>query len=280
MKRIAIITNKTKDTSFSVTEKIITLLLSHGAVVYLDKNTVSSEVALDGRVVLYDEFPPEAELIIVVGGDGSVIDASKFAIENGIPMLGVNLGKIGYLTEVDPENIELLNSLFTESFEIEEKMLLEVRGIEGKLAVNDVVISHESYLGVGQFRVEDEEGNSIKYRADGVIVATPQGSTAYSLSAGGPVVAHNVESIVLTPVAPHSFFNRSVLFDSSDILNVTNEGEAELHISIDGRCIGMLGKGAVCTVSRSEKKLKMLTFSANSMFSCLFKKMRLLEDIT
>ena len=109
-------------------------------------------------------------------------------------------------------------------------------------------------------------------------MATPQGSTAYSLSSGGPIVAHDVDGILLTAVSPHSFFNRSVMFNSSEVIKITNLGMDPIHISIDGRCRGNLDTNEYCTVFKSEKKIKMLAFEKNAMFSKLFKKMRILED--
>lgn len=279
MKKVVIIPNLNKDNDFEVTNRVISKLQENGIVAYIKEN-----YNIDGTYAVgYKEFPTDAELIIVVGGDGSVIDASKYAVEFDIPILGINLGKVGYLAELDVENLNQLDLLASEDFVISEKMLLESEKIgEGefsRLAVNDVVVSHDSYLGIADMKIEDSMGNCVKYRADGIILATPQGSTAYSLSGGGPVVAHDVESIVMTPVCPHSFFNRSVLFNSNDEISITNTGETELNISIDGRCVGSLSACQTCKIRKSKIKIKMLTFSKNSMFSNLFKKMRLLEDI-
>lgn len=278
MKNIVIIPNESKDKGYLVTQSVVTRLLKLGFKVYISSDKEYRCEGLD----LYEDFPKDAELILIVGGDGSVIDASKYAISLNIPILGINLGKVGYLAEVETDNIDVLDKLVSCEYEIEEKMLLSVEfngEVSSRYAVNDVVVSHGSYLGISDIKIEDSLGNVVKYRADGIILSTPQGSTAYSLSSGGPILAHDVESILLTPVSPHSFFNRSVLFNSSESIKVTNLGDEDLNISVDGRCLGNLGKGRYCIVKKSDKIIKMITFSKNSMFSSLFRKMKNLGDM-
>ena len=226
------------------------------------------------------------ELIVVIGGDGSVLDASVLAIEKGVPIVGVNLGKLGYLAELDVDGIEMLGRLFTGNYTVEDKMLLEVSKLSGgklfcsnRLAVNDIIISHDTFLGIADFKLEKSDGECVRYRADGVIFSTPVGSTAYSLSAGGPIVAHGINSILVTPIAPHSFFNRSIIFSPSDKLKIKNNEDTELKISVDGRLFSTLNRGEECIVTSSPKTLKMISFNQNNNFSTLFKKMRILEDV-
>ena len=168
---------------------------------------------------------------------------------------------------------------------VDEKMLLSVvkHSNSGsvsspRLALNDVVISHSEFLGISEFTVCGPEGG-VRYRADGVVIATPAGSTAYSLSAGGPVVSHNLDALVVTPVCPHSFFDRSILFASDECVTVENTGKEKLNISVDGRCFSPLLPMEKCVVYRSENRVKFLTFSKNNMFSTLFGKMRIMGDI-
>lgn len=283
MKKIVLVPNMSKDMAGDVTALLVEKLTSIGLEVY----SASKYACYFGEnVKIYDEFPEDAELVIVVGGDGSVLDASVDAIAKNVPIVGVNLGKVGYLSEVEPDNLDLFTRLSTDDFSVEEKMLLslslskngETSGV-GRFAVNDVVVSHENHFGIADFKIENSRGDSVSYRGDGIIFSTPSGSTAYSFSAGGPVVAHNVDCILATPVCPHSFFNRSILFNASDRITLTNTGTGELNVSIDGRFISRLSSGDECTVTVSRKKLKMLTFSKDNMFSTLFRKMRIMEDV-
>ena len=282
MKTVVIMPNPKKDEGLNVTVRVAEKLRSLGINVFLDiKYKHCNAVGVE----YYEQFP-RADLIIVIGGDGSVIAASANAVSADIPMLGVNLGKVGYLTEVEPDALYVLDRLVSGEYFVEDKLLLSVECKRGgeiystdSLAVNDVVISHNEFLGIADFKVENSLGDCVKYRADGIILATPQGSTAYSLSAGGPIISHDLDSIIVTPVCPHSFFNRSIIFSASERLKVTNDGESDLNVSIDGRLFTVLGKGDECTIYAAERKMKMITFSENNMFSTLFRKMRILEDI-
>lgn len=283
MKHIVIIPNSKKDKDFSVTKNLIKKLNSFDASVYIDKKYSN---VIDMPVTLYDDFPSAAEAIIVVGGDGSVIDASVTAIEYDIPLLAVNLGKVGYLSEVEPDNLDILSCLFFGKYAIEEKMLLSVTHLSlglahtaERLAVNDVIVSHDTFLGISDFILENGNGDCVKYRADGMILSTPVGSTAYNFSAGGPIVSHDVDSIVATPICPHSFFNKSIIFKATENIKLRNTSDTVLNISIDGRYFTSLSNSDECIIKMSDKKLKMITFNENNTFSILFKKMRILEDI-
>lgn len=282
MKNILIIPNKNKDKTLCITNRVAELFRNNGSDVYVCEQYCEPDT--------YSEFckslPRSLDLIVVVGGDGSILDASRLAIEKKVPILGVNLGKLGYLSEVDLDNIDILSQLYSGEYIIEEKMLLEVELISAgsvkkceRMAVNDIIIGHDTFLGIADFRLQKSDGETVKYRADGIIFSTPVGSTAYSLSAGGPILAHDINSIVVTPIAPHSFFNRSIIFNSNEKLKVKNDSSSELKISVDGRFFDTVNEGEECLISTSPKTFKILTFNENNTFSTLFKKMRILEDI-
>ena len=282
MKKIVIIPNHNKDTDFRITEKVIDKLVSLDASAYIAAELSNG---LSGATP-YVDFPNDAELIIVIGGDGSILDASVLALEYDIPILGVNLGRLGYLSEIEPDNLDELSKITSGEYKINEMMLLTTERISGekrvksqRYAVNDVIISHNDFLGIAEFTLENSRAEAVKYRADGVILSTPQGSTAYSLSAGGPIVSNAIDSIVATPICPHSFFNRSIIFSPDEKLVLKNDGKAELNISIDGRFFENLDMGDYCVIKMAEKRLKILSFKDNNMFSTLFRKMRILEDI-
>jgi NAD+ kinase len=179
------------------------MLLSHGASVYMD-----SALSYPAQAVIkYDDFPADADVLVVIGGDGSILDASHYAIRYGVPLLGINLGRLGYMSELAPTELSYLSRLFDGNYTVEEKMLLSVT-IDGqaaatRLAVNEVVFSHSNPVELTELVLTDGNGASVKYRADGLIFATPIGSTAYSLSAGGPIVFQDHPSILVTPICPH-----------------------------------------------------------------------------
>lgn len=282
MKKVTVIPNHKKDVDLLVTASVVSTLLDAGGEVYIDEAYRSS--GIEGPTY-YSTFPSDTDLIVVVGGDGSFLDASVKAIELNVPLVGVNLGKVGYLSEIEPENVSILSGFFSDKYIIDEKLLLTTEIHSGgkvvsanRLAVNDVVISHDSYLGISEFTVE-ALGDSVKFRADGLVISTPAGSTAYSLSAGGPIVSHRIEAVVVTPVCPHSFFDRSMVFSPSDTIAVKNTGVDKMNISVDGRYFAALLPNDTCTVKVSPKKVKALNFNENNMFATLFKKMRILEDV-
>lgn len=282
MKNIFIIPNPHKDNGYSVTKRTVDILKSFNASVSTFSTYTGSEISNCNFV---EKIPNDTELIIVVGGDGSFIDAACYAEKNDIPIIGVNLGKVGYLNEVEPDELEALGKIFSGEYNVMTRMLLEVSSDNdpsGKLfdryAVNDVVISNQEYMGISDFVVYSKDGG-IRYRADGAVISTPQGSTAYSLSAGGPVVSHEAGAIILTPIAPHSFFNRSIVFGENEIIRVKNTSGENLNVTIDGRLVYKIKPSEKITVKASKKRLKVLTFKDNNMFSNLFRKMQILEDI-
>lgn len=284
MKKIAIIPNASKDGAVDVLLLVAKKIYENGATALVNQKYL---YACKDFATPYTQFPSECDLIIVIGGDGSVIDASQLAVRYDIPILGVNIGHLGYLAEIEPDSLNTLDRLFKNEYKFEEKMLLSaIRKINGeevevseRYAVNDVIISHESYLGVADFTLITDDKEMVKYRADGIIFSTPAGSTAYSLSAGGPVVDHGINSILVTPICPHSFFNRSIIFNENSVLMIKNTGNSTLKISIDGRCFAVLYSGEECVVQKSLKSLKMLAFNDNNMFSTLFSKMKKIENI-
>lgn len=283
MNKILVIPNKTKDSGYSVSCDVAARLVSLGCEVFVEEKY---DIGCECGAQIISSIPQDIELIVVVGGDGSVIDASVIAVNMDVPVLGVNLGKLGYLSEVEVSELDILAGIVDGKARIEEKMLLELEindsgepTVYHRLAVNDVVISHGNYIGLAEISLTDSNGASVKYRADGLILSTPVGSTAYSFSAGGPVVSHEIDSILATPICPHSLFNRSVIFNPSEKISVTNIGGAELAVNIDGRFVCELAMGSSCVIRSSSKRLKMLTFSPNNMFATLFAKMKRIENI-
>ena len=283
MKNILVIPNTLKDTDLSVTSRVIEKLTEFGMTAL-----VSAEFSgkFNGKIEYFTSLPLSAELVLVIGGDGSVIDASRIAIELDIPLLGVNLGNLGYLSEVETDELDILKKLADGDYIVDDKMLLEViLGKSGKvskaqrLAVNDIIVSHSEYLGIADICLENSMNEAVKYRADAVILATPAGSTAYALSSGGPIISHNLDSITATPVSPHSFFNRSIVYSANEEIKVSNIGSYSIKVSIDGRFFDSLEKGDFCIVKKSDKRFKMLTFSANNMFTTLFNKLKILSNI-
>ncbi len=284
MKKAIVLPNKLKDSLLTLTAAVVSRLKSLGIVAYLDEEYRCESI--DGAY-FYTDMPIDADFIVVIGGDGSVIDASRLSLQLDLPLLGINIGKVGYLATVDPERLELLSVIAEDKAKIDEKMLLvaEKYSCDGsliicdRLAVNDVVICHESYLGISDIKLENGRGDAVQYRADGIIVATPAGSTAYSLSAGGPIISHGLDSITVTPICPHTFFNRSIVYGSDERITISNMTDDTLNISIDGRLFDRLKKGESCRIYRSDRRLRMFNLEDTNLFSTLSKKIKLLHEL-
>lgn len=248
----------------------------------------SSDVAdLDASYNYTDPniIPKDTDVILVLGGDGTVIQAAHDVVDCDIPILGVNLGTLGYLAEIDRHNIlPALDSLMAGNYEMEERMMLE--GRNGKddeqtcqVALNDVVITRKGHLRVVKYHVYVNEQFLTSFQADGMIVATPTGSTGYSLSAGGPIVAPNAHMIVITPICPHTLNRASVVLEADDKIRITVEssdksGTPEAVASFDAaRGIELCG-GESIEIQASGKTTGMIKISKDSFLQVLSKKMR------
>lgn len=210
-------------------------------------------------------FGAELDLLLSLGGDGTMLRAVQFAAPHNVPILGVKVGQLGYLTEVEPDEIESALDAWKAGLLLEEqRMLLEVafdggKPRPGEFALNEVVLERaESGHSVS---VDASIGNEFftSYLADGVIVATPTGSTAYSLSAGGPIVEPDFEALVLTPVAPHMVFDRSLILKPSTSVELKVTGYRNGIVTLDGRQVGELLPGEKLMCRASDRRVRFLT---------------------
>ena len=282
MKNIILMPNAKKDIDFSISKKVIEVLVRNNAKIYVDSSF--EDEFQNERVICVDvnKIDCDIDAIVVVGGDGSILDASVYAIKHNSPILGINLGRLGYLSEIDTNKIDELDKLFTGEYRINEHMTFDVSICKNgevitteRKAVNDVVISHEHSFGISDFELSDGIGNILTYRADGIILSTPIGSTAYSLSAGGPAIDSSLEAICVTPICTHSFFNRSILFSPKLSISVkhVSRNDEELCVNIDGRDTYSLSYGDTVTVTKSDVPFKMIVIGNSGMLGVIYKKM-------
>ncbi len=226
MDKFYIITNGQKDTGMQVTRQVAAYLEERGCYCGVQK---LSGGRMEGLYRYTDpgRIPADTQCIIVLGGDGTLLQAARDVVHTGIPLFGINMGTLGYLAEVDRQGIQpALDKLLQDDYEVEERMMLEGtvchegRVIGRGIALNDIVIGREGPLHVICLHnyVNGEYLNM--YNADGMILATPTGSTGYSLSAGGPIVAPEACMTVITPLAPHTLNSRSIILPARDVITV------------------------------------------------------------
>jgi NAD+ kinase len=217
-------------------------------------------VGLDAYGVEVDRFADGLDVAVSLGGDGTMLRTVEMVAAHEIPLIGVNLGQLGYLTEVDPDQLrESLDQYLAGSYTIEERMLLSVRieapaggiTVSHALALNEAVL--EKTLSGHTVRLDVAINGHFftPYATDGLIVATPTGSTAYSFSARGPIVAPTHRALMLTPVSPHMLFDRTLVLDADTELSITVDGHRPAALTVDGRHLGELALGdrVVCTTS-------------------------------
>jgi NAD+ kinase len=243
---------------------------------------VKSYFSERSQIKVYSEvsdFPQNAEIVISIGGDGTLLQASVFALECDLPVVGLNTGRLGFLSAISIEEIEeALDELVKKEFEIDERVLLELAEPQGlfdgtQLALNEFtlhkkdsssMITIHAYLG-------DEFLNS--YWADGLIIATPTGSTAYSLSCGGPIIAPGSENFVITPIAPHNLNVRPIVVPDDREIVLHIEGREDLYLaSLDSRNVS-ISDGVKIRLKKAQKKLKLATLPETTYLKTIRKKL-------
>ena len=233
--------------------------------------------AVRGVEAFIDRIDPSLDLLVILGGDGTLLHVADKASELEIPVVGVNLGDLGFLTEVEVEDrLSALENILSGSLVIEERMMLKARvtsaGKEGPWypALNDVVISRGSLDRLPRLAVWADDELITAYRADGLIIATPTGSTAYNLSAGGPIVRPDLDTLMVTPICPFMLETRPVLLPPMVGLRVEISGRGgEVGVVVDGQFNLTLSPGEVLEVRAAEKRLKLVSSPRRGYFEIL-----------
>lgn len=223
-----------------------------------------------------EQIARQLDCLIVLGGDGTLIHTSRWAALYGIPVLGINFGQLGFLTEIEVGEIfPALEQLLAGNFGVENRMMLQAQVmrdgalIDGSIALNDVVISKGAFARLINLETY-LNGELIKaFRADGLIIATPTGSTAYSLSAGGPIVPPWLEVILYTPICPHSLSSRPLVLDPDGEIKVRIKSKNDVMVTLDGQHGVQLQQGDQVIVRRSPVIARMIKLGNRNFFSIL-----------
>lgn len=213
------------------------------------------------------------DLAVAIGGDGTVLRAARRAATAGADILGINLGELGYLAEVEPSGWEgALDAYFDGRHQIEERMLVASSVVDGPAlppGLNEVVIEKQALGRTVRLGVSIDGEHFTSYVADGLILATPTGSTAYSLSARGPIVAPSHRALLLTPVSPHTLFDRSLVLEPTSVVAITVLGDRDAAISIDGQQHGHVPVGGTVTITAGPEPARFVTFGGRNFHQIL-----------
>ncbi len=261
--RVLIGCNIRKDGSAELAAELTALLRKNGFVpcVYGSDSEYADGIGAD--IV---ESPKICGFIITVGGDGTILKWGKTAAEFDIPLLGVNMGRLGFMATVEPHEIGVIPGLLKSDYTVSRRILLECkvfreeREIFSEQVLNDVILSRSSVSKLPEYVVNYGEAEVSRVRADGIIFSTPTGSTAYSLSAGGPILSPDLECIELTALCPHTLFNRPMLFSDKQIITarVNHYQNSKATFSVDGGSGIPLLEGDSLQIMRSRQSLSLI----------------------
>ena len=286
MKKIILTPNPYRDKNFQTVREAAKLLRSCGIETRMclpfevDR---SYELPKDLRFYRLDRELPTASAVVCFGGDGTILHMAKAATRQGIPVLGVNIGTMGFMAELESSEVSQLAQLKNDAFTIDRRMMLDVTVHRNQeiifhdICLNDVVITKGSVARIVNVGVQCDGVQAMEFSGDGVIVATPTGSTAYSLSAGGPIVEPEAHSIIITPVCPHDVASRCMVASDKRVVTVqlTRNARRNAFLSVDGGKSLRLGMGDVVTVRKSKLETKLIVLKNSSFFDVVNKKFRI-----
>lgn len=226
-----------------------------------------------------EEIAEKCDIIIAIGGDGTILKASAYASSFNKPLMGINTGRLGFMASMEIDELDMLSRLKTRDYTVETRMMIDAavmrdnKIISEHTALNDVVISRP-YSKITDYTVFTDGIAVSSMRSDGMVFATPTGSTAYALSAGGPILEPSTECIQLTPICPHSLFSRTMVFTAERTLEVRHYAEDDLvYFSVDGKKNCQILKNDTLIIKKSLKKLRLIDIKGNSFFNAVNNKL-------
>lgn len=283
MKKVILCPNPYRDRQLLTTKKVIELLreVDIQCVVSLPFNIELSEVPRDLVYQPLKTALKDADLMIAFGGDGSILHLAKTAAIHRIPILGINLGNLGYIAELDSTELLLLRKLKNKDVKRECRMMLDVRVYRGEkqvystIVLNDAVITKGAVARVVKLQLYLNQKEFIHMGGDGLIFATPTGSTAYSLSAGGPIVDPAAQNILITPICAHSLMSSSYVLGPEQTIEVScaNNGNKTVYLSADGGKAFLLKEGDRVVIRRSKYVTELMKLKDRSFYETLREKM-------
>ena len=285
MKKVILTPNPYRDNDFSTVRAAMKILKESGMEVRLclpfevDR---SYELPKDLRFSRLDRELPGASMVICFGGDGTILHMAKAATRQGIPILGVNIGTMGFMAELESSELNQLARIASGDYTIDERMMLDVTVhrerdiIFHDICLNDVVVTKGAIARIVHLNVECDGVKAMECGGDGVIVATPTGSTAYSLSAGGPIVEPEARNIIVTPICAHMVGTRCIVTSEKRVINVslTKNARRNAFLSVDGGKALRMNLGDVATIKKSHLTTKLVRLQDRSFFDVVSTKFK------
>lgn len=277
--KITILPNTTRSEAIKITRGICENLKQLGAEYFIPDSLKEYFSDSDAVFIDIDIALSECDVVIAVGGDGSLIHAAKEAVRYSKPVLGINAGRLAFMAGLEANELELLSHLINGNYTVDERFMLKSTIIKNgeiiktDFALNECFITNEERQRMSSIDVSLNGNVFNSYLCDGIILATPTGSTAYSLSAGGPVVDPLLESILFTPVCPHSLMGRSIIFRPDDVISVSSGENANLYYSNDGGDSVLLDKDSKIEISRADFTANFIRIKSDNFIDILYQKL-------
>ncbi len=280
LKAVGIISKPKKEDICAVAPQLLDWLAQHNLRGVYDEETAGCLDRNDG--VKRDQIPPNVDLLIVLGGDGTLLATVRLVEKHPVPILGVNLGHLGFLTETTVKEVyQLLEDVLADRHRLDRRVMLEAeverngRRVAVHQALNDVVLHKAAIARIVDLDVSIDGVFVSHIRADGLIVASPTGSTAYSLAAGGPIVLPSVDAMVVTPIAPHMLTNRPLIIPGDSTVEVSLRHRDEtVHVTVDGQVSEEVQEGDRLRVRRSARVVELIVSPRRNYFDVLRRKLR------
>ncbi|MBM6919701.1 NAD(+)/NADH kinase [Phocea massiliensis] len=277
--KVFLIPNLEKANAVSCTIKAAAILDAYGVATMMEDRYHGVFLNLQTVFSSFDTCASECDLFLSVGGDGTMIQSAKQAVLFDKPILGINAGRLGFMAGLEADELSLLSKLVTGEYRTQKRMMLDCvhhtkQGDTSYLALNDIVVSNGGLSRMVDISVSCANAGPISYRADGVILSTPTGSTAYALSAGGPLIDPSVDSIGLTAICPHSLMTRPAVFSPDTVLIVRPSpiNRNSVYLTVDGNEGEELLTGDYIEVKRSERVVKLISLKDTGFYETLRKK--------
>jgi NAD+ kinase len=282
IKTVGIISRPRREDIARVVPPLVNWLQAHGTQVTCDSETNDCLGQVGVQARKREELPGCTDLLIVLGGDGTLLSAARLAAQRKVPILAVNLGGLGFLTTVSQDELySILEEIFSGKHRVSERVMLEAEVVRGgsvirtQIALNDAVLNKAALARIMDLELRVDGEYVTTYKADGLILSTPTGSTAYSLAAGGPIVYPTVEAFVVTPICPHTLTNRPIVIPDSVTIDIDFKAEDDfVYLTLDGQVGVELSRGDHIRVRKSADKLLLVRPAKKTYYQILRNKLK------